>query len=95
LLDGVDDRSISFVLPSSTQPGLSPVRPRSVKYIGGGIPMEFLAGSLLELITRTSCDLPPDVRTAMSIAATAETPGTQSSQALDVILANIDMARSA
>lgn len=54
--------------------------------------MEFLAGSLLELITHTSCDLPPDVRTAMSITAAAETPGTQSSQALDVILANIDMA---
>ena len=54
--------------------------------------MEFLAGSLLELITRTACDLPPDVRRAMSIAATDETPGTQSSQALDIILANVDMA---
>jgi fumarate hydratase class I len=54
--------------------------------------MEFLAGSLLELITRTSSDLPPDVRAAMSIASSNETPGTQSSQALDVILANVDMA---
>jgi len=54
--------------------------------------MEFLAGSLLELITRTSSDLPPDVRAAMSIASSNETPGTQSSQALDVILTNVDMA---
>ncbi|HWC98047.1 MAG TPA: fumarate hydratase [Candidatus Sulfopaludibacter sp.] len=54
--------------------------------------MEFLATSLLELITQTSTNLPPDVRAAMSIAATTETPGTQSSQALDIILSNIDMA---
>jgi fumarate hydratase class I len=54
--------------------------------------MEFLAASLLELITQTSTNLPPDVRAAMSIAASAETPGTQSSQALDIILSNIDMA---
>src|SRR5579863_10348970 len=54
--------------------------------------MEFLATSLLELITQTSTNLPPDVRAAMSIAADTETPGTQSSQALDIILSNIDMA---
>src|ERR1700691_2745521 len=54
--------------------------------------MEFLAGSLLELITQTSTTLPPDVRAAMSIAAKEETPDTQSSQALDIILSNIDMA---
>src|SRR6202049_3287946 len=54
--------------------------------------MEFLAGSLLELITQTSTNLPPDVRAAMSIAASDETPGTQSSQALDIILSNVDMA---
>src|SRR5260370_42334671 len=54
--------------------------------------MEFLAGSLLELITQTSTNLPPDVRAAMSIAADAETPATQSSQAFDIILSNIDMA---
>ncbi|HTX39025.1 MAG TPA: FumA C-terminus/TtdB family hydratase beta subunit [Bryobacteraceae bacterium] len=54
--------------------------------------MEFLAGSLLELIIQTSTNLPPDVRAAMSLAAGAETPGTQSSQALDIILSNIDMA---
>src|SRR3974377_1928692 len=54
--------------------------------------MEFLASSLLELITQTSTNLPPDVRAAMSIAANSETPGTQSSQALDIILSNVDMA---
>jgi fumarate hydratase, class I len=56
--------------------------------------MEFLATSLLELITQTSTNLPPDVRAAMSLAAAGETPGTQSSQALDIILSNIDMAQS-
>jgi fumarate hydratase class I len=54
--------------------------------------MEFLATSLLELINQTSTNLPPDVRAAMSLAANVETPGTQSSQALDIILSNVDMA---
>jgi fumarate hydratase class I len=54
--------------------------------------MEFLASSLLELITQTSTNLPPDVRAAMSMASDAETPHTQSSQAFNIILANIDMA---
>ena len=53
--------------------------------------MEFLAGSLLELIVQTSTNLPPDVRAAMSMTAAAETPGTQSAQALDIILSNVDM----
>ncbi len=54
--------------------------------------MEFLATSLLELITQTATNLPPDVRAAMSLASTSEKPGTQSSQALGIILSNIDMA---
>src|SRR5499427_9905709 len=54
--------------------------------------MQFLANSLLELITQTSTNLPPDVRAAMSMAAGTESPGTQSSQALGIILSNIDMA---
>jgi fumarate hydratase, class I len=54
--------------------------------------MEFLAGTLLELITQTSTNLPPDVRAAMSLTAGAETPATQSAQALNIILSNIDMA---
>jgi fumarate hydratase class I len=54
--------------------------------------MEFLSGSLLELIVQTSTNLPPDVRAAMSMTAAAETPGTQSAQALGIILSNVDMA---
>jgi len=54
--------------------------------------MEFLFESLLELITQTSTNLPPDVRAAMGGALAAETPGTQSSQSLNVMAANIDMA---
>src|ERR1700677_4590448 len=57
--------------------------------------MEFLANSLLELITQTSTNLPPDVRAAMAMASDAETPHTQSSQAFNIILANIDMALDA
>src|SRR5215471_8378074 len=54
--------------------------------------MEFLANSLLELITQTSTNLPADVRAAMSIVSESEEPNTQSSQALNIILSNIDMA---
>ncbi len=54
--------------------------------------MQFLENSLLELITQTSTNLPPDVRAAMGIAIAGETPGTQASQALSIIASNIDMA---
>src|ERR1051325_2901567 len=54
--------------------------------------MQFLEESLIELITQTSTNLPPDVRQAMGIAIGVETPGTQSSQALGIIASNIDMA---
>lgn len=54
--------------------------------------MQFLASSLLELITQTSTNLPPDVRAAMGIATREEPAGTQASQALNVIASNIDMA---
>ncbi|MGJ5819969.1 FumA C-terminus/TtdB family hydratase beta subunit [Paludibaculum fermentans] len=54
--------------------------------------MEFLFNSLLELITQTSTNLPPDVRAAMGIALKQETPGTQSHQALSIMATNIDMA---
>ncbi len=54
--------------------------------------MQFLGSSLLELITQTSVNLPPDVRAAMRGALAAETPATQSAQALQVIAGNIDMA---
>src|SRR6266705_863372 len=54
--------------------------------------MQFLTNSLLELITQTSTNLPPDVRAAMALVTSGETPATQSAQALGIILSNIDMA---
>src|ERR1700726_2529703 len=54
--------------------------------------MQFLSSSLLELITQTSTNLPPDVRAAMALVSESETPHTQSAQALSIILSNIDMA---
>src|SRR5882762_11905068 len=48
--------------------------------------------SVLDLIVRTSTDLPPDVRAAMGTAMTAEPEGTRSSQALTIIAQNIDLA---
>src|SRR5579871_5335791 len=55
--------------------------------------MEFLKNSLIELITQTSTNLPPDVRAAMGAALDQETPETQSAQALGIIASNIDMAQ--
>src|SRR5271168_4485825 len=54
--------------------------------------MHFLQNSLVELITQTSTNLPPDVRAAMSATGLAEKPNTQASQALNIIFSNIDMA---
>jgi fumarate hydratase, class I len=48
--------------------------------------------SVLTLITRTSTDLPPDVRAAMKHALVSEPEGTRSSQALTIIAQNIDLA---
>jgi fumarate hydratase class I len=48
--------------------------------------------SVLQLIIRTSTDLPPDVRAAMKGALVAEPEGTRSSQALTIIGQNIDLA---
>src|ERR1700681_1582833 len=48
--------------------------------------------SVLELIVKTSTDLPPDVRAAMRGAVGAEPAGTRSAQALTIIAQNIDQA---
>src|SRR5258708_6753003 len=48
--------------------------------------------SVLQLIVRTSTDLPPDVRAAMKTALGAEPGGTRASQALTIIAQNIDLA---
>jgi fumarate hydratase, class I len=50
--------------------------------------------SMVELITKTSTDLPPDVRAAMGLALASEESGTRAGQALTVIAQNIDQAES-
>jgi len=55
--------------------------------------MIHLKESLIDLITQTSTNLPPDVRAAMGVALENETPNTQASQALGIIASNIDMAQ--
>jgi fumarate hydratase class I len=50
--------------------------------------------SVVQLITRTSTDLPPDVRAAMGIAVRIEAPQTRAGQALTIIAQNIDQAAS-
>jgi fumarate hydratase, class I len=50
--------------------------------------------SMVELITRTSTDLPPDVRAAMRSALESEPPQTRGGQALTIIAQNIDQAAS-
>src|SRR5262245_25042984 len=60
------------------------------KYTARMLPAFF--DSVLQLIIRTSTDLPPDVRAAMKTALDAEPDGTRSSQALTIIAQNIDLA---
>jgi fumarate hydratase, class I len=50
--------------------------------------------SVLDLIVKTSTDLPPDVRAAMRQARDEEPEATRSSQALAIIAQNIDLAQS-
>ncbi len=50
--------------------------------------------SLVQLITKTSTDLPPDVRAAMADALASEEPATRAGQALTIIARNIDQAES-
>src|SRR5688572_15951051 len=50
--------------------------------------------SMVELITKTSTDLPPDVRAAMAAALKSEEPSTRGGQALTIIAQNIDQASS-
>jgi fumarate hydratase class I len=50
--------------------------------------------SIVALITRTSTDLPPDVRAAMTHAVGAEEAATRAGQALSIIAQNIDQAAS-
>ena len=47
---------------------------------------------MVSLIVKTSTDLPPDVRAAMTFATSQEEPGTRAAQALAIIGQNIDQA---
>src|SRR5438477_295505 len=55
------------------------------------MPPKFFA-SVLDLIVRTSTDLPPDVRAAMKTALVSDPGVTRSSQSLTIIAENIDLA---
>jgi fumarate hydratase class I len=48
--------------------------------------------SIVELVTQTSTNLPPDVRLAMRAALAREAPGTTAAQAMAIIAENIDQA---
>ena len=50
--------------------------------------------SMVQLITKTSTDLPPDVRAAMASALATEDRATRAGQALTIIAQNIDQAES-
>lgn len=54
--------------------------------------MQFLVNSLLELVTQTSSNLPPDVRAVMAQATGMETPGAKAAQAFRIIAGNVDSA---
>src|SRR5262244_85946 len=58
----------------------------------GGEVMKAFKESMKKLITKTSTDLPPDVRRAMAEAVESEAPATRAATALNVIATNIDMA---
>ena len=54
--------------------------------------MDSFKDSIINLITETSTNLPPDVRAAMAQAVSEENPATSAGTALSVIATNIDMA---
>jgi fumarate hydratase class I len=54
--------------------------------------LKSFSDSVVQLIVKTSTDLPPDVRSAMRAARGGESATTQSGQALTIIAQNIDQA---
>jgi len=56
--------------------------------------MQDLRDALLELIRRTSTDLPDDVQAALERARETEAPGSAAQGALDSILQNVELARA-
>jgi len=55
--------------------------------------MRDLTNDILELVRRTSTDLPPDIEQALDQARDREAPGSAARGALDTILENVTMAR--
>lgn len=56
--------------------------------------MQDLTADILELIRLTSTDLPPDVEQALRRAVLAEEPGSAACNALETILANVELSRA-
>src|SRR3954465_8248803 len=61
-------------------------------YVEWAVMLPSFFDSVVQLIVRTSTDLPPDVRAAMKTSLGAEPAGTRASQALTIIAQNIDLA---
>lgn len=55
--------------------------------------MQDLTESILELIRRTSTDLPPDVEASLKEAVEQEEPGSAARSALETILSNVALSR--
>lgn len=55
--------------------------------------MQDLTNEILELIRRTSTDLPPDVESVLTQAVEQEQPGTAARGALETILKNVELSR--
>lgn len=55
--------------------------------------MKDLTADILELIRRTSTDLPPDIEKRLRDARENEAPGSAARKAMDTILANVEMTR--
>jgi fumarate hydratase class I len=56
-------------------------------------PMRDLTNEMLELIRRTSSDLPPDVEKRLHSAREQETPGSAAHGAFETILKNVELSR--
>src|SRR5512136_1009778 len=56
-------------------------------------PMQDLTNAILELIRRTSTDLPPDVEEQLRAALERETPGSAARGAFETILKNVELSR--
>src|SRR5512137_1635723 len=56
-------------------------------------PMRDLTNEILELIRRTSTDLPPDVEERLRAAVERETPGSAAQGAFEAIIKNVELSR--